>query len=546
MNPLRKTQLRYGEPTRPASRPRGKASGAPQWPPHPTIYEINTWVWLAELPGGHPRRPIPLDKVPDAVWDEIAALGVDAVWLMGVWERSPRGRAIARANTPLLDQLRVVLPDLDPDVDIVGSAYCIKQYQVDPALGGDAALAAAREALAARGVGLVLDFVPNHTALDCPWAETHRERYLPADEADLYADALSFARAGHRPGCPHGPARGAVLALGKDPYFPAWNDVAQLHAFAPAYREAAVTTLQRIASQCDAVRCDMAMLMMTEVFANTWGERAGEPPETEFWEEVIPAVRATHPHVRFIAEAYWDLEWRLQQQGFHYCYDKNLYDILRHAPDPIGPPARQRLDGDPAFQNGMVRFLENHDEDRAADAFEPHRMAALFALTCAAPGATLVHEGQLEGRRVRVPVHLGRRPLEPGALGRLHPERVEVLRQILRDANHPTLTQGQWRLCEVTTWPDNRSGERLVAFTWRQGDDRRLVVVNLAETPSQAMVHLGFAALASTPLLLRDTVTAATHRVEPTGERGLFVELPAFGFHFFHVGPAPEEDATAA
>ena len=121
-----------------------------------------------------------------------------------------------------------------------------------------------------------------------------------------------------------------MLANGRDPYSAAWPDVVQLNAFSPDLRDAQVDTLRDIADQCDGVRCDMAMLMMNETFARTWGERVGAAPAGDYWPEVIAAVREGHPDFCFIAEAYWDLEWALQQQGFDYCYDKRLYDRLLH------------------------------------------------------------------------------------------------------------------------------------------------------------------------------------------------------------------------
>ena len=64
------------------------------WPRHPVIYEINTWVWLAEL-GQKTQKPVTLATVPPEEWDQIASLGFDAVWFMGVWERSPAGIEIS-------------------------------------------------------------------------------------------------------------------------------------------------------------------------------------------------------------------------------------------------------------------------------------------------------------------------------------------------------------------------------------------------------------------------------------------------------------------
>src|SRR4030065_67366 len=107
----------------------------------------------------------------------------------------------------------------------------------------------------------------------------------------------------------------------------------------------------------------MAMLLITRIFRQTWGERAGALPAREFWEEVIPAVKAPYPQFLMIAEAYWDLEWELLQQGFDYCYDKRLYDRLRHA----GAEAvRQHLEADLSYQERLGRFIGNNDDTPAA------------------------------------------------------------------------------------------------------------------------------------------------------------------------------------
>ena len=294
----------------------------------PYLYEINTWPWLHQL-SVEAGRPVDLSTVPDERWAALADAGFDAVWLMGVWTRSAAGAAIALNNTELVESFHAVLPDYRPE-DVVGSPYCVADYQVDPRLGGRDGLAHARAALARHGLGLVLDFVPNHVAPDHPWTRTNPELFVRGSSQDLEDDPGSFVA-----------IDGSVLARGRDPYFPAWPDVVQLNAFAPALRAGVIDTLRDIAEQCDGVRCDMAMLMMNGVFAQTWGARVGAPPEQDYWPTVIPAVRQTHPGFRFIAEAYWDLEWALQQQGFDFCYDKRLYDRLvageRDRFDPICP-----------------------------------------------------------------------------------------------------------------------------------------------------------------------------------------------------------------
>ena len=84
-----------------------------RWPRYPELYEIDTWVWLSDLSQKH-GKSINLSSVPAAEWDAIAAYGFDAVWLMGVWERSPAGIAIANRNTGLLEDFRRALPDFRP------------------------------------------------------------------------------------------------------------------------------------------------------------------------------------------------------------------------------------------------------------------------------------------------------------------------------------------------------------------------------------------------------------------------------------------------
>ena len=483
---------------------------------HPFIYEINTWVWLDEL-SRREGAPVDLASVPGGEWDAIAALGFDAVWLMGVWERSPAGIAIALENGGLIESFRRALPDFRTD-DVVGSPYCIRGYTVDAHLGGPAGLAAARAALAERGLGLILDFVPNHVAPDHPWTEAHPEYFVRGDEEDLARDPASFVRAG-----------GAVLANGRDPYFPAWPDVVQLNAFSPDLRAAVVETLGTIAAQCDGVRCDMAMLMMNDTFERTWGERGGPRPETDYWPTVIPAVRGAHPGFVFMAEAYWDLEWALQQQGFDHCYDKRLYDRLVHED---AEQVHGHLTAETAYQEKLVRFIENHDEPRAAATFPPEKARAAAVTTLSQTGARLVHEGQLEGRTVRLPVFLARRPDERPDLDlRAFYER---LLTALRDG---VFRDGEWWLGERSGWPGNDAWRNLVVWGWR-GGSRRLVVVNLGDVPATGHVSLPWDDLRGHTWQLDDASSGA--RYERGGDDlrdGLYVALDPWSWHLFELTP---------
>ena len=484
------------------------------WPKYPVIYLINTWVWLQEL-GKNKKSPVTLATVPKKEWDAIADLNVDAVWFMGVWERSPAGIAVAMGNQGLLDDFRRSLPDFTA-ADNVGSPYCVRRYEVDKHLGGREGLAKARKELAKRGMGLMLDFVPNHVAPDHPWVSKHPDYFIRGDYGDSVRDPGAYITAG-----------GGVFACGRDPFFPAWPDVLQLNAFNEGLRTAIIDTVTEIAGQCDGVRCDMAMLVMNDIFQRTWGERAGESPKEEYWPKLINTVRAAHPGFLFMAEAYWDLEWALQQQGFDFCYDKKLYDRLEH---DSAESIRLHLCADFPYQERLVRFIENHDEPRAAAAFTPEQERAAAVTTMTLPGALLLHEGQFEGRTVRLPVFLGRRPDEPPDKG-LRAFYHDLLGIIAKEG----LRSGEWRLCERVGWPDNQSYLNLVAWCWHNGDKRHLVVVNLSDQDSQGQVRLPWNKLAGYSWTLLDLLSGEVYERDgrELQESGLFVALGPWQFHLF-------------
>jgi hypothetical protein len=479
----------------------------------PVVFEVNARVWLGEV-SARVGTTVRLDTVPDDEWDALLPPGIDVVWLMGVWERSPFGRAVALDDPALRASWDDALPGWS-DGDVLGSPYCVHRYSVDPALGGDIGLTTARIRLLARGIGLWLDLVPNHVAPDHPWVVEHPEAFVRGSAEDLAHDPAGFLAVGD-----------TVVARGRDPYFPPWPDVVQLDAFSEVARRLTVDTLKVIAERADGVRCDMAMLLLDDVFARTWGSRVGPSMTQQFWAEVIAEVRVDHPQFTLVAEAYWDREPDLLRLGFDACYDKRLYDRLA-GQDLDG--VRAHLGAAPSYQAQTVRFLENHDEPRAAATFAPpDRQRACSVVLATLPGTTLWHDGQLDGRRVRLPVFLARRPDEPPdpALRAFHTA-------LLTAAPAVRLAGGEWAPCAVEGWPGNDGDRRLLAWTWVAGPQRSLVVVNLSDRPASAHVRLPWPDVAGRTVVLSDVLDG--QRFERSGDDlaafGLYVELPPWGHH---------------
>lgn len=482
-------------------------------PQNPALYQINTRVWMTEL-SSTLGRPATLDDVPAASLDAIAKMGFDWVWLLSVWQTGRAGQQVSRTRADWRREFEQTLPDLR-DEDIAGSGFAIAGYTVHPALGGDEALDRLRERLRTRGLRLMLDFVPNHTALDHPWVESHPEFYVRGTEAELERAPQNYIRV-HR-------ARGnLVLAHGRDPYFPGWPDTLQLDYSQPPAQMAMKAELASVARRCDGVRCDMAMLILPEVFERTWGRRA-----LPFWPDATRQIRSQTPTFCFMAEVYWDLEWTMQQLGFDYAYDKRLYDRLR---DGHARPVREHLHAGLDYQSRLARFLENHDEPRAAATFERGMHQAAAVITYLSPGLRFFHEGQFEGRVRRVSPHLVRRPDEPvnSELSSFY----ERLRSVLR---YPVVRQGAWSLLECTpAWDGNWTGDCFVAWAWQAAvGNRLLIAVNYAANQSQCYVRWPFNDVGDRTVRLTDLMGSA--RFERSGSellsRGLYLDMPPWGYH---------------
>ena len=433
-------------------------------------------------------------------------------------EPAETARKVSRENAQWRQEFEETLPDLC-DADIAGSGFAITGYEVHPDLGGGAALARLRKRLAKRGLKLMLDFVPNHMAPDHPWVESHPDYFVAGTQDELAREPQNYIRVKRKGG-------DLILAHGRDPYFPGWPDTLQLDYSNPATREAMTGELERISGQCDGVRCDMAMLILPEVFERTWGRKS-----SPFWPVAIPRVREKAPDFCFMAEVYWDLEWTLQQQGFDFTYDKRLYDRLREG---AARPVREHLHADLDYQAKSARFLENHDEPRAAATFDlvVHRAAAV--ITYSVPGLRFFHQGQFEGRKKRISPHLVRAPEETP-----DPELQAFYDQVLAILRLPVVRTGQWQALECRqAWGGNGSSDAFVAHAWQvPGGQRMLIAVNYAAHSSQCYLNLPFPEIGGHPVELRDLLSPACYVRDGNEllDRGLYLDLPPWAFHVFNM-----------
>jgi hypothetical protein len=490
--------------------------------PHSHLLQIPARPWLRRLAAD---SAVPsLDRVPEAALDSIAGHGFHGVWLMGVWRTGPIGRRLALDDDSLRARYNEVLPGWTED-DVSGSPYSIAAYEPAPEIGGADALARFRARLHERHVGLMLDFVPNHVGRDHAWLDEHPERLVTGTEEDLRRAPDGWFR--H-----DGPGGSRIFGHGRDPNFPGWTDTVQVEYRRRETRAAMTRLLADVASRCDGVRCDVAMLLLEDVFRKTWGDLPDGEPGC-FWTEAITELRRDGADTVLLAEAYGGTEPRLIAAGFDYAYDKGLYDLLL-AND--AEHARFHLSGawnDPARG---AHFLENHDEARAMAAFGPERLRAAAVATFSAPGMRFFDEGQDEGRAVRVPVQLAREPREPV---------VEWCRtfhhQLWRILSEDVFHRGTWSPAEIRAPGDGEPVPPLVGSRWAHGRDHRIVLANISGGDAYGRVPWPLPPGGPDALTLVDELSG--ERFERSRnemrEPGLFVKLEPWGTHFLRLRDDP-------
>lgn len=483
----------------------------------PVVYEINTSVWLHEL-SRREGRPVTLGTIPETELKEIASSGFDAVWLMGVWERSAGARAAALTNNNLVCACKQVLPDFTPD-DITGSPYAIHNYKVDKTIGDQQQLAQLRERLRSYGILLILDFVGNHYAFDHVWVKRFPECFMQGTPALVQANPDRYFRAQTKNG-------EQIFAHGRDPYFGPWTDTVQLDIRNPETRSAMTLELLRIADCCDGLRCDMSMLLLRHVFLEMWGG-AFVPHDAEFWPSAIAAVKVKYPEFLFIAEVYWDLEGEMLNNGFDFTYGKRLYDVL------LGhdiPGIKRELDTDPVVQHHFVHFVENHDEQRAAQAFGPEYAKTAALLTYTLPGMKLVYLGQIEGKRIRIPVQLKR------GCDEVVDRNMKHFYEMLFDCiDLKPMHEGQWKpLRTMETIPGDANAGQVVAYCWIIEKEICLVAVNLGSQAASASLQLDIPQLSKGSWALRELMTGEPSEAEIAfAGDPMKLEFKGYGYRLF-------------
>ncbi len=486
---------------------------------NPRILEINSRVWIKRF-----GKNVNLSSVPDEQIDNWVHSGFDFIWLMGVWKINTDIISEYCFEPELVSSYNAALKDWHTK-DVIGSPYSIDLYELNPILGSKEDLLRFKDRLNSRGIKLILDFVCNHFSAKSSLIWTNKELFLPADEFLFRNDPYTFYKS---------PANeNEFLAHGRDPLFPPWKDTAQVNFYDHNARKFLTDTLIDLTTMCDGVRCDMAMLPLNNIFYNTWigviKKYGFERPKKEFWEETIPAVKQKRNDFIFIAETYWDLEWQLQNLGFDFTYDKRLTDRLASADVRS---VRDHLRAEPNYQKKSVRFLENHDEDRAIIKFGKEKSLAAAVVISTIQGMIFYFDGQCEGKKIKLPLQLGREPVEK------QDERIKIFyRKLFEITKSKVFRNGSWMLLEPLPVSSNDDTyDNILCWIWELKDEMKIIAVNYTNKTSRCRLKFDTKFVSDNVVLIDELNNVEYSRSKKEiNEKGLYIELKSYNSHIFSV-----------
>ena len=555
-----------------------------EWMPRTVMIAKSVYVWLHQLSVQYHRLIGRLDQIPDEELDVFARRGFNALWLIGVWERSRASQRIKQ---------------LTGNPEAAASAYSLLDYTIAEELGGEGAYLNLRDRAWARGIRLASDMVPNHMGIDSRWMIQHPDWFLTLPYSpfpsysfngpDLSSDgrveikiedhyynrsdaAVVFRRLDRWTGDTR------FIYHGNDGTSFPWNDTAQLDYLKPEVREGVIQTILHVARLFPIIRFDAAMTLTKQHYQRLWFPQPGtggaipsraehglSKPDfdrampNEFWREVVDRVAAEVPGTLLLAEAFWLLEgYFVRTLGMHRVYNSAFMNMLRDEENAnYRTVIKNTLEFDPEVLKRYVNFMNNPDERTAVDQFgKGDKYFGVCTLMATLPGLPLFGHGQIEGYTERYGMEYRRsyhEEIPDTWLAARHEREISPLlhrRALFADVR-------DFLLYDFYT-DQGHVNEDVLAYSNRLGEERALVVYlnRYSETAGWIRTSCAYSektgqgkrlrqrALADafgwphdgqTFVSCRDAVTGLEylHRSSELADKGMRLELQAYKCHVF-------------
>jgi glycosidase len=396
-----------------------------EWMPNVVLQAKNVYVWLDQLTREYQRRISKLDQVPEEELAKLYQRGINTLWLIGIWERSPASQRIKQ---------------LCGNPEAASSAYSLYDYTISEKIGGESAYQHLSSSAEKYHIRLAADMVPNHMGIDSHWISEYPEYFLSLDTPpfpgysfngpdlssspdlsiyleDHYYDrsdaAVVFKRRNNRTG------DSQYIYHGNDGTSMPWNDTAQLDYLNPEVREAVIQSILEVARKFSVIRFDAAMTLSKKHYQRLWFPQPGSggaiPTRSsfslskkefdahmpvEFWRELVDRVAEEVPDTLLLAEAFWMMEgYFVRTLGMHRVYNSAFMHMLR---DEDNEKYRQliidTLEFDPQIMKRYVNFMNNPDEETALSQFgSGGKYFGTCLVMSTLPGLPMFGHGQIEG-----------------------------------------------------------------------------------------------------------------------------------------------------
>jgi glycosidase len=395
------------------------------WMPKVVMIAKNAFVWLDQLSKKYQRDIRRLDQIPDEELDLLASWNFNALWLIGIWERSSASRKIKH---------------LTGNVDAVSSAYSLYDYVIANDLGGEDAFQNLKGRAIYRGIRIASDMVPNHTGIYSKWVIEKPDYFIQTDRPpfpgytfygpnlsddprvevrieDKYYTREDAAVVFQRRDSYTGSIK--YIYHGNDGTHMPWNDTAQLNLLNPEAKEALIQTIMHVARKTSIIRLDAAMTLTKKHYQRLWYPQPGTggaiPSRSdsamtrtefdkympnEFWREVVDRINKELPDTLLLAEAFWLMEgYFVRSLGMHRVYNSAfMHMLMKEENDKYRQLIKNTLEFNPEILKRYVNFMSNPDEETAVNQFgKGDKYFGVAVLMVTLPGLPMFAHGQIEG-----------------------------------------------------------------------------------------------------------------------------------------------------
>ena len=552
------------------------------WMPNTVMIAKSTYVWLDQLSKQYGRDIHRLDQIPNEELESLARRGFNALWFIGIWERSKASRTIKQ---------------MSGNPDAAASAYSLADYTIADELGGEGAYNDLKHRAGARGIRLASDMVPNHMGIDSRWVIEHPDWFLslpyppyPAYSfngpdlshdgrveikiEDHYYDRTDASVVFRRVDRWSGDTR--YVYHGNDGTSFPWNDTAQLNYLKPEVREGVIQTILHVARLFPIIRFDAAMTLTKLHYQRLWFPEPGtggaipsraehgltkeefdRAMPAEFWRELVDRVAAEVPGTLLLAEAFWLLEgYFVRTLGMHRVYNSAFMNMMRDEENAnYRSVIKNTIEFDPEVLKRYVNFMNNPDEKTAVEQFgKGDKYFGVCTVMSTLPGLPMFGHGQVEGysekygmeyKRAYKDEHadqwlIARHEREIAPL--LH--RRSLFAEVENFALYDFYTDAGFVNEDVYAYSNRRGADRaLVVYNNRFSETRGWIRVSAAQmdksTRQLRQRTIGESFSLSTDdsmyVAFRDALTGLEyiHRSRDIAEKGMRIELGAYKCHVY-------------